>query len=301
MAYKVLGLTAGSAGGSSEMCLKEALQAAATTGATVEMIRVDELRLPTGADPKEPDDGPWYWERLMECDALIVSAPIYSRTVPSRLKILVDKILGPNADTAIIERLLDMRANGEEPSVWFRIDERVLKPRVAGFIGVGGALTTQWKTLYLPIMHTLTLSMQIAVVDQFIISGAGMPKSVVLDGDALKRSATLGANVASQLGRAFNDVEYLGPEGLCPMCHLDVVVLSGRDVECGTCGARGHLGDDFKVTWNDFSGCVITKAERSEHYQEILDTGARQGAQADRIAELAAAYSAFDPVIRPPQ
>ncbi len=59
------------------------------------------------------------------------------------------------------------------------------------------------------------------------------------------------------------------------MCHLDVVVLSGRSVACGTCGtcgARGSLGDDFKVSWNDFSGCVITKAERSEHYQEIPST-----------------------------
>jgi multimeric flavodoxin WrbA len=298
---KILGLTAGSAGGSSEICLKEAFQAAEALGHEVEMIRVDELHLPMGADPKFPDDGPWYWEKLMECDALIVSGPIYSRTITTRLKTLIDKVLGPNADAAIIERYLEMRRQGEEPSVWFRIDERVLKPRVAGFIAVGGALTTQWKSLCLPVMHTMTLSMQIAVVDQFVISGAGISKSVVLDDEAIARSAQLGANVASQIGKAFDDVTYLGPDGLCPMCHLDLVVLNGSKIECGTCGARGHLNHDFTATWNDFSGCVITKAERSEHYQEILDTGARQGALKDRISELAAPYDAYDPVVRPPR
>jgi multimeric flavodoxin WrbA len=296
---KVLGLTAGSPGGNSEMCLKEALQSCVAAGADVAMIRIDELRLPLGADPKEPDDGDWYWEQLMECDALIISAPIYSRTVTSRLKVIADKILGPNADAAIVEQLLDMSANGQKPSVWFRLDERVLKPRVAGFIAIGGALTTQWKTLCLPIMHTLTLSMQIAVVDQYVISGAGVSKSIVLDPNSLKRCSVLGANVATQLGKKFDDVEYLGPAGLCPVCHLDVIELHGANVECATCGLRGQMQADFSVEWNDYSGCVFTMAERREHFAEIQATGAAQGAHKDRIAELAAAYLAFDPAIRP--
>ena len=55
----------------------------------------------------------------------------------------------------------------------FRVDERVLKPRVAGFIAVGGSLTPQWKTLALPVLHTLTFSMQTAVVDQVVFAGRG--------------------------------------------------------------------------------------------------------------------------------
>ena len=76
-----------------------------------------------------------------------------------------------------------MRDAGEEPAVPFRLDERVLRPRVAGFIAVGGSLTPQWKSLALPVMHAFTFSMQTAVVDQIVIAGAGTPKSVVLDDD----------------------------------------------------------------------------------------------------------------------
>ena len=67
--------------------------------------------------------------------------------------------------------------------------------------------------------------------------GRGTPQSVVLDDDAVRRAADLGRHVASQLGRAWVDAEYLGPPGTCPMCRLDVVVLQGRrrrvrDVRC---------------------------------------------------------------------
>ncbi len=296
---KLLGLCCGSAGSSSEICLKEALRAAEDAGLEVEMVRLDDLHLPMGPDAKEPDDAWWYWERLMECDALIVSAPIYSRTVPARLKLLADRLLGPNADAAIVQRLIAMRDAGEEPSVWFRLDERVLKPRVGGFIAVGGALTPQWKTLALPVMHTLTFSMQIAVVDQFVIEGAGTPRSVVLDPDATARASQLGSAVAAQAGRPFDEAEYVGPAGLCPLCHLDLMVLHGRDVECGTCGARGHLADDFSVEWTDLSCSVISLSEKTEHYQEILDTGARQNKERDRINELADAYNTYDRLVRP--
>ena len=58
---------------------------------------------------------------------------------------------------------------------------------------------------------------------------------------AIDRAAALGRNVASQLGNSFEAARYLGPPGLCPMCHLDVIVLRGAEVECATCGARGLL------------------------------------------------------------
>ena len=245
MAKRLLGLSCGATGGSAEILLKEALRAAEAEGAEVELIRLDELRLPSGPDPTEPDDAWWFWERLVEADGLVVSTPIISRTVPGRLKVLADRLLGPNADRAIIEKLLEVRRAGGEPVVPFRVDERVLKPRVAGFIAVGGSLTPQWKTLTLPTLHILTFSMQTAVVDQFMVEGAGTPKSVVLDPDALQRAALLGGRVAAQLGRSFEEAEYVGEPGLCPLCHLDIVELRGRDGRLrhlrGQGTARGRL------------------------------------------------------------
>jgi multimeric flavodoxin WrbA len=297
---RVLGLGCGQPRGSAEILLKAALRAAQGEGAEVELVRLDELRLPSGgAEATEPDDAWWLWDRLAECDGLIVSTPIMSRTVAARLKLLGDRLLGPNADAAIIEGLLALRNQGQEPAVPFRVDERVLKPRVAGFLAVGGSLTSQWKTLTLPMMHATTFSMHIAVVDQVQFDGAGTPRSIVLDRDAIDRSALLGRNVASQLGVPFDHARYRGPPGLCPMCHLDVVALRGADVECATCGARGRLTAEGQVTWTDLSTSVISMDEKRAHAVEIQETAGRHGQVRVEIDERAREFEAYDPVVRP--
>jgi multimeric flavodoxin WrbA len=314
-ANRVLGLGCGQPHGSAEILLKSALRAAEAAGAAVELVRLDELRLPSGAaEAAEPDDGWWLWERLVGCDGLIVSTPIISRTVAARLKLFGDRMLGPNADAAIIEGLLALRRQGQEPAVPFRVDERVLKPRVAGFLAVGGSLTPQWKTLALPLMHATTFSMHIAVVDQVQFEGAGTPRSVVLDPAALDRAALLGRNVASQLGVPFDQTRYLGPPGLCPLCHLDVITLhpanavradssganvGSAEVECATCGARGRLGPDLTVTWTDLTTSVISMDEKRSHAVEIQQTAARHAPLRPEIDKLAQEWEAYDPVIRP--
>ena len=301
----VLGLGCGQPHGSAEVLLKAALRAAEAEGAQVELVRLDELRLPSGAaEGAEPDDAWWLWERLVECDGLIVSTPIISRTVAARLKLFGDRLLGPNADAAIIEDLTALRREGREPAVPFRVDERVLKPRVAGFLAVGGSLTSQWKTLALPIMHATTFSMHIAVVDQVQFEGAGTPRSIVLDAAAIDRAAQLGRNVAGQLGTPFDQARYLGPPSLCPMCHLDVVVLRGADVECATCGARGQLArgqlaPDLTVTWTDLTTSVISMDEKRAHAAEIQATASRHAALRAEIEDRAREFDAYDPIIRP--
>jgi multimeric flavodoxin WrbA len=297
---RVLGLGCGQRDGSAEILLKAALRAAEDEGAEVELVRLDELRLPSGAaEAAEPDDAWWLWERLVECDGLIVSTPIISRTVAARLKLLGDRLLGPNADAAIIAGLMALRRQGREPAVPFRVDERVLKPRVAGFLAVGGSLTPQWKTLTLPVMHTTTFSMHIAVVDQVQFAGAGTPRSVVLDPAAIDRAVVLGRNVASQLGVTFDEARYLGPPGLCPMCHLDVIALHGADVECATCGARGRLGPGSQVTWTDLSTSVISMEEKQSHAVEIQQTAERHRDLRKEIDERARAFEAYDRTVRP--
>jgi multimeric flavodoxin WrbA len=298
----LLGLGCGQPGGSAEILLQAALTAAEASGAEVALVRLDELRIPSEPDAPEPDDAWWFWERLVECDALIISTPIVSRTVTGRLKLLGDRLLGPNADVAIVSELL---AAGGEPALPFRVDERVLKPRVGGFIAVGGSLTSQWKTLTLPVLHTMTFSMQTAIVDQVVFGGAGTPRSIALDEAALARAERLGHNVAAQIGRAFDDVEYQGDEpGLCPMCHLDVVVLRGRQVECATCGARGELivaAGDVTVRFSA-EGCessVISLHEKHAHFREIRETAARHRDQLAEIEARARVYDGFDRFIRP--
>ncbi|GAA4245267.1 NAD(P)H-dependent oxidoreductase [Dactylosporangium darangshiense] len=291
---KILGISAGAAGGSAELLLTAALRAA-EGAADVGLVRLAGLRIP--AEPGGDDaDLWWLWERLVECDGLIVSTPIMTRTIAARLKLVVDRLLGPNADAAIIEGLAAQRRAGTEPAVPFRVDERVLRPRVAGFLAVGGALTPQWRTLALPLLHSVAFSMHIAVADQALFGGAGTPRSIVLDDGALPRAARLGANVAGQLGKAFEDVEYRGESGLCPMCHLSVVVLDGPAVACATCGATGELTPELSVRWTDLSTSVLSMAEKRAHAAEIQDTACRQAADRDRIDALAAAVAPITPL-----
>ena len=293
----VLGLSCGNENGSPELLLKAALRAAEADGATVKMVRLLDMQL--------PDDADWYWEQLMECDALIVAAPILSRSVPGKLRMLGDLVLGPNADAAFIEAQLALRAEGEEPQVPFRVDERVLRPRVAGFISVGGSLPSRWKTLALPEMHAMTFSMHIGVVDQIQFGGAGLPGSVVLDDNAVPRAEQLGRAVVSQIGRASENVEYTGDEqGVCPMCHLSVFAIRGDALECAACGARGRLvvkdgAPAFEFEPDGLEESVISMAEKREHFREVQETAKRQAPDAARIRELAAPLIQYDRVISP--
>ena len=90
-------------------------------------------------------------------------------------------------------------------------------------------------------MHTLTASAQIGIVGQVQFAGAGSPASIVLQPEALHRTAQLGRNLAEQLGRSYDEVEYRGDAGVCPLCHLDVIVLRADGIECASCGAAGRL------------------------------------------------------------
>jgi multimeric flavodoxin WrbA len=319
---RVLGLGAGNPGGSAEILLKCALRAAVGEGASVALVALDSLALPLrpvapgaggAAGAGGDDDGPWLWDQLMDADGVIISTPIYSRTITGKLKLVADRLSGPAADVAFAENYRRLLEAGESPPVAFPYDERVFRPRVAGLIAVGGALTTQWRTLALPLLHQMTFSAHIAVADQLLVGGAGMPRAVVLDAAALAGAARVGRSVGAQLGVPFDSVEYRGEAGLCPLCHLSVIeVRAGGVVECATCGAGGRLvasgadGDggrgEVSVVFDDpaaLARSVVTMDEKRAHFAEVMETGAAQGALAAEIERRAATFAEFDPRIAP--
>jgi multimeric flavodoxin WrbA len=290
---RLLGLSAGNPDGSAEILLKEALRGAEEAGAEVEYVRLHDLRLTSGPGSASDDSG-WFWDRLMQSDGLIVSTPIYTRTIPGLLRLLGDKISGPQSDVAFTAEILRMRAAGEPLSVDFAVDERVLRPRVAGFIAVGGSIPTRWKALALPLLHTLTASAQIAVVDQVEFAGAGSPASIVLQPQALERARGLGVAVASQLGRPYDEVEYQGEPGLCPYCHLSVIVVFPDHVECATCGAHGTRDLIFS-----HERSILTYAEKLEHFHEVQQTAATHAPLRADIDQQVRDFAAWDPRITP--
>jgi len=302
---KLLGVSAGAAGGSAEILLKAALMQAEADGADVAWLRLDDLRISTGPlfVPVDDDCG-WFWEQVLAADGVIYSSPIYSRTIPGKLRLITDRVFGPHADVGFIELLMEKERAGEPVTVPFRPEERALRPRVCGFIAVGGAMTPQWNTLALPMMHSLAFSLRNGVVDQVVFAGAGTPASIVLAPEALERARVLGANVAEQLGRAYDDVEYRGEPGLCPLCHLNVIDVRGEVVECASCGAEGRARLIDGVIAVDFTPeglekSVLHPVEKRAHSEEILATAAAHAARADEIAAGAAPFADWDPPITP--
>jgi multimeric flavodoxin WrbA len=300
---KLLGLSAGNPDGSAEILLKEALRGAEAAGADVELVRLHDLRLSAGPGAGAEDAG-WFWDRLMESDGLIVSSPIYTRTIPGLLRLLGDRISGPQSDVAFTAEILRMRESGEPLAVDFVVDERVLRPRVAGFIAVGGSLPTRWKGLALPLLHTLTASAQIAVVDQVEFAGAGSPASIVLDAAALERARRLGEAVGSQLGRSYDEAEYRGDPGVCPLCHLSAIIIFDDRVECATCGAVGTLtvadgGHAFAFSPEGLKQSILSYDEKLEHFHEVQQTAAEHASRRSEITDRAAEYAAWDPRITP--
>ena len=122
---RVLGLSAGNPDGSAEILLKLALQAAEIEGAEAALVRLHALSLPTRpvapGEAAAVDDGPWLWDQVMESDGLIVSTPIYSRTIAGTLKLVADRLAGPAADVQLLEG-----ARQVEP-----LEPRAAQPRLA--------------------------------------------------------------------------------------------------------------------------------------------------------------------------
>jgi multimeric flavodoxin WrbA len=299
---KLLGVSAGADGGSAEILLKAALMEAEGRGATVSWLSLDDLRISTGPTLAPADDDcRWFWEQVMAADGVVYSAPIYSRTIPGKLRLLTDRVFGPHADVGFIELLLERARAGDALEVPFTPDERALRPRVCAFLVSGGALGEQWNTLALPLMHSLAFSLRSGVVDQAVFAGAGTPGSVVLFPESVQRARLLGARVAGQLGRADDAVEYLGDPGLCPLCHLSVIdVRGGGVVECASCGAEGRLAvgpDGAPEVHFDPDGLaksVISMGEKRAHAEEILATAAAHAARADEVSAGAAPFREWD-------
>jgi hypothetical protein len=153
-------------------------------------------------------------------------------------------------------------------------------------------------------MPTLTLSMREGVVDQVVFQGAGTPKSIVLDPEALQRARLLGRNVAAQLGRSFEEVQYAGEPGICPYCHLSVIAVRGDVVECASCGAEGRFEVvDGTVTVRfspeGLQASVVTMAEKRAHVREVFETAVAHAGRGDEVTAGAAPFEAWDRRITP--
>jgi hypothetical protein len=130
-----------------------------------------------------------------------------------------------------------------------------------------------------------------------------MPRSVALDDAALAAAERVGESVGEQLGRAFDEVQFRGEPGLCPLCHLSMIIVrGGGEIECATCGAGGHLeiGDgSVQYIFDRPQRSVVTMDEKRAHFAEVQETAARQRARSDEIEQRAASHLGAVPRLSP--
>ena len=318
---KMLGLTCGTRMGNSEILLKEALMEAEKVGAEVEYLRLTDFDLkpclpcPLGKCGAwqgiegciYKDDGPFLYNKVMDCDALIISTPVWTKTPPGHLRALGDRVLGPKGDVAFKIEQKKLIASGQmKPEEAGPIDERCFKNRVGGFISVGGATSLDWVNLSLPLLHTMTFSLQIGIVDQIQITGAAMPGSVLLQDRAMERAGQLGRNVALQMGRPFDEVEFKGDPGTCPVCHLDMIVMRKGYVECAICGIHGHIemhNGTPKVVFpeEEQKKSVLELEGKKIHFYEIMDVAKATMSKMGEVPARLQKYRTFNPIVKAPK
>ena len=277
---KVLGLTCGRKLSNTEILVKEALMGAEEMGLEVEIVRLQDLNIQpcTGCNACvidlfekggsgdcviKGDDLSWIDDRLMDCDGLIVGSPLYEKSPTGQLKCLNDR-MGPSHDLAfrmIAQKIREAKGitTGKGP------DQRSFKPRAAGLIAVGGS---DWVELGLPLMQLFAMPMQFNVVDQQVFNWNALPAIVTLMEDKLARAREIGRNVARALMSA-NPAEaaYVGPEGMCPSCHcnlIEIVDASMSKAGCATCGIKGTL-----VSEGDKVSFVVTEKAMANSHMKL--------------------------------
>lgn len=205
----ILGLANGSVGGNSTILLKAALLAAkeATPGTTTSWIHVPSLSYPPNAGPLSNaqdvsmgankgnndhgskltgdgkrhviDDRSTLYEAIMTGDAILFSTAVYSHQPCGTLKAALDKVLGPYTDPAFASRILAGQRAGDPKFTFMVVDERILKPRVCGFLAVGGSTTPDQFTIALPTLHLFAYGLHARVVDQEVVAGCANPGAVI--------------------------------------------------------------------------------------------------------------------------
>jgi multimeric flavodoxin WrbA len=308
----ILGLCNGQLKGNSEILLKVALTEATKLDPSItsSWIHVPSLSIPRNPAPLkgamdvslgtnkgqmsglevngalEIDDRRATLNAILGADAIIVSSATYSHQPPGFLKVLMDRIGGPFLDAGFVRQALEKKAKGDPQFTNFSHDERLLKPRVLGFMMTAGSTTPDQISQALPSLHLYFYCMHAKVVDQFIGRNCMDAGSVLLKPEIVDRAKLLARNVVSQLGKPFDSAQYLGAEeeGACPYCHLSALELlhDGRNgVGCVTCGARGKLvaKSDGRILpeWEEDSiwSCITLKA-KLKHVDDIKAWGTRE-------------------------
>jgi multimeric flavodoxin WrbA len=317
---KLLGLACGRKMGNCEILLKEALMGAEELGVEVEIIRLLDLNIkpcihclkcPRREEGVEAciikDDSPFLWNKVMDCDGLIISAPVYSLTPPGYFLTVRDRVFSSKADVAFAMEY--KKAGGKDVRFGTKahVDERLFKVRPGALISIGGAPYSDWVAFALPLLNSFTFSLQIDIVDQMQLIKIAAPGAVLLNEEAMKKGQKLGRNVAEAMGKPSSEIKFKGDDpGICPVCHLNVMVMGKKStVLCPICGIKGTL----KIIDGEINVDFPEKEQRKSHltlegkrlhFWEIGDVAKEFMPRMGQITPKLDKYKSYKSYTRPP-
>jgi multimeric flavodoxin WrbA len=309
---KVLGLTCGRKLSNTEILVKEALMGAEEMGAEVEIVRLLDLDIKpcTGCNSCvisllekggagdcviKDDDFKFIDEKILDCDGMIVGSPIYEKTPQGLLKVLNDR-MGPGHELAfriIAKKIREAQGitRGKGP------DERSFKPRVAALFAVGGS---DWTTLALPMLQIFALPMNWTVVDQQLFNWTALPATVVLKEEMLARARRTGRHVAETLKKPIEEATYIGPQGVCPVCHSSVLELgkTSDKLLCAVCGVQGTLKTDgdaysLEVAKEDWAHSHVLLSGKFMHGDDLKNVSLNPDPRMAEIPNLVKKYKDY--------
>lgn len=286
---KVLGINFGGRNMKcSEIMVKEALFAAEEAGAEVEFIRTVHLRIDhcsgcgicsmkrgqgSNVHCIKKDDYAELEEKILDADGLIIASPVFSVGITGQLKNFIDRF-GAAHDRAALDEIQKKRVEegktGEE-----LLDPRYFEKRYVGYMSVGGADTPHWVAFGLPIMAMFGASIHMKTVGQLNAYGQGQRANPLLDEELMAQCRELGRRIAQSGGKEYEEIEWYGDPGVCPVCHGDVMLMDhAPEVVCATCGVKGTMHmENGEVTYTfqeeDLKNSRMEMEGLYDHYWEI--------------------------------
>ena len=237
---KILGISGGRPGGNSELLLRIALKGASELGAQGEIVRLCEYDirpcngcmacLGGGSCPLR-DDFDTLAAHFLDADGVLLSAPIYIWTPAGIVRQLGERFL------PLLDRRLAALA-GESAGD----DPRLTRRRMGGFLAVGGTTDYKYVNMALPPLYQVSQAMGLEVVGQVKAMDSTMPGMIGKHPQIIAQAEALGRHVAEAI-RSGDASRWYGDEGLCPLCHSDMITAEDGAPEayCAACGVKGSL------------------------------------------------------------
>ncbi len=210
--------------GNTEILLKQALMAAESEGAEVEILRLTDYKIEPcrgcglclfreNVCQVQGDDVNFIFSKVDACDGVLLGSPCYFLEL-----------------TAVVKQLIDR--------CWI-LGHKIGKRKKPAAVLIPYA-TRGW-TPYVSIQSNLLLNlMGLVKINELTVCTQGISE-VVLDREAMDSAYRLGKEIALAIKN--KDFTYHGEAGVCPSCHdrLIRILKDQETVECPTCGVRGKL------------------------------------------------------------